>query len=232
MDLFEAIDKSRSIRRFDKTKEVPDELIEKALGAALWAPNSSNTQTWDFFWVITPEKKQKLIEACLNQSAARSAKHLLVFTSHTKNWKRSLPFLKTWVKNANAPQMVIDYYEKLIPLTYQNGPLSILTPIKFLLFHAIGFFKPIVRRPITNRDLEEIGIKSSALACQNFVLALTAQGLSSCMMEGIDEIRIKKLLKLPWGLRVTMVIAVGYEGEKGTWGPAFRIPKELVIHKI
>ena len=43
------------------------------------------------------------------------------------------------------------------------------------------------------RDLQEIAIKSAALGAENFVLALEAQGFSSCMMEGHDESRVLKL---------------------------------------
>src|ERR1035437_8447104 len=109
MDFFEAISKRRSIRRYtDET--VPDEVIHKALDAAILAPNSSNTQTWDFHWVKSDDKKKKLIEYCLAQSAARTAKHLLVVTADPANWKRSHKPLINWVESVKAPKQVILYY--------------------------------------------------------------------------------------------------------------------------
>jgi nitroreductase len=51
------------------------------------------------------------------------------------------------------------------------------------------------------------------------------------MMEGFDEWRVKKLLKLPCSAKVVMVIGAGYEGERGTWGPRYRLPLEEVVHE-
>ena len=60
MDLFETIKKRRSIRKYTD-KKVPTDIIQKALEHAVLAPNSSNAQTWDFYWVKTLEKKNKLM---------------------------------------------------------------------------------------------------------------------------------------------------------------------------
>ena len=64
------------------------------------------------------------------------------------------------------------------------------------------------------------------------VLALSAQGVSSCMMEGFDEVRVKKLLGLRRSARIAMVISLGYSQEKGTWGERFRLPTERVFHEV
>lgn len=230
MDFETVIRKRRSIRRF-KQEHFPDEFVEKSLELALLAPNSSNTQVWDFHWVKTSEIKQKIVSACLSQSAARTASHLIVATTQVSNWKRSQGPLINWVKSVKAPQQVILYYEKLIPFYYTAGILNFFAPLKWLIYNTVGLFRPIIRKPITSRDLEEVGIKSCALACENFVLAITSMGGATCMMEGFDEFRVKRTLKLPCSSRVVMVIGVGYEQEKGTWGPQFRLPSHLVIHK-
>ncbi|MGZ3690415.1 MAG: nitroreductase family protein [Pseudobdellovibrio sp.] len=225
----EVVAKRRSIRRFTAQK-FEDEKIEKALKQALLAPNSSNVQNWDFHWVKSEDKKSKLVEACLSQSAARTASQLIVATVEVGKWRRSQKPLIDWVRSVNAPKQVILYYEKLIPALYMTGYFNIFSPFKWLIYNITGLFRPITRGPVTNRDLQEVAIKSSALACENFVLAITAQGGSTCMMEGFDEVRVRKLLKLSCQTRVVMVIAVGYESEKGTWGPQFRLPYEQVVH--
>lgn len=43
------------------------------------------------------------------------------------------------------------------------------------------------------------------------MLALRAAGYASCAMEGFDEPRVKRLLRLPRAARVVMVLAVGRE---------------------
>ncbi len=231
MDFFEVIKKRRSIRRFTD-KKVPEICIKNALEAAILAPNSSNTQTWNFYWVRTEEKKKKLVEACLSQSAARTASDLLVITADPKLWRRSQGPLINWVESVNAPEPVKMYYKKLIPITYKWGFLNSLGLLRWLGFNLAGIFRPVPRGPNFRHELQTVAIKSAALAAENFVLALTAQGVATCMMEGFDECRVKSLLKLESSCRIVMVIGIGYESEKGTWGPQMRLPLEEVVHEI
>ncbi len=231
MDFFEAVRARRSIRRF-REEAVPEGVVQKALEAAVLAPNSSNMQTWDFYWVRTADRKAKLVEYCFGQSAARTAAELVVVTADPRLWRRSNPEMIQFVESVNAPKPVLFYYKKLIPVTYRWGFLNSLLPIKWLLATATGLFRPITRGPFSKRDLQEVAIKSAALAAENFVLAISAQGYSTCMMEGFDESRVKRLLGLSGASRVVMVIAVGREGERGTWGPQMRIANEKVIHLV
>lgn len=231
MDFFEAVAKRRSIRKYTEEK-VPEEVVQNALNAAILAPNSSNTQTWNFFWVKSEEKKKKLVEYCLSQSAARTAQELIVITADPTLWKRSQKPLINWVESVNAPKMVVTYYRNLIPATYRWGFLNIWGYTKSAMTLAAGFFRPVPRGPNTLQDLQLVAVKSAALAAENFVLAISAQGFSTCMMEGFDESRVKKLLKLPYSTRVVMVISVGRESDRGTWGPQFRLPRSEVVHIV
>ena len=231
MEFFEAVKARRSIRKFTE-KQVPSQVMQQAFETAVLAPNSSNTQTWNLIWVKSTEPKKKLVEYCLSQSAARTAQELVVVTADPALWRRSQSYLIDYVKSVSAPKQVVMYYEKLIPLTYRWGFLNILAPLKWLISESAGLFRPMPRGPYGRRALQEVAIKSAALACENFVLALAAQGYSSCMMEGFDEVRVKKLLKLNSSERVVMVIAVGEAAENGTWGPQFRIPNNLTIKEV
>jgi nitroreductase len=231
MDYFETVEKRRSIRKFTDEK-VPTDVIQKALQAAVLAPNSSNTQTWNFFWVRSPENKHKVVEICLSQAAARSAQELIVVTADPSLWRRAHKPLIQFIRSVNAPKPVIQYYEKLIPVTYAWGFLNCFAPIKWLMANAVGLFRPMLRGPNSRRDLQEVAIKSAALAAENFVLAITAQGFSTCMMEGFDAVRMKQLLKLSSAGRLVMVIGVGRESDRGTWGPRFRLPLAQVVKEI
>lgn len=231
MDLFEAIQKRRSIRRYTN-KKVPPNVISKALEHAVLAPNSSNAQTWNFYWVISPEKKNQLVRYCLNQSAARTASDLIVIVASPKAWRRSHTELVQYAESQAAPKSVLLYYKNLFPMMYRWGFFNSIGYIKKLLFLFAGFFKPTMRSPTFLRDIQEVCIKSCALAAENFVLSIAAQGYSSCMMEGFDESRIKKLLALDYSDRVVMVVAVGEEDMPGTWGPRFRIDSKKVIHTV
>lgn len=231
MDFFEAVSKRRSIRKYTDEK-VPEEVIQKALDAAILAPNSSNTQTWNFYWVKSAEQKKKLVEYCLSQSAARTASDLVVVTADPTLWKRSQKPLIQWVESVNAPKIVQTYYKSLIPATYRWGFLNLWGYTKAMMTSIAGIFRPVPRGPNTLQDLQLVAVKSAALASENFVLAVSAQGYSTCMMEGFDERRVKKILKLPYSTRVVMVISIGKESDRGTWGPQFRLPKTEVVHII
>lgn len=231
MEFFDVIRTRRSIRKFT-ADQVPSEAIENALDAAILAPNSSNLQTWNFYWVRHAEKKAHLVKACFGQAAARTAQELLVIVADPALWKRSRDPLVEYVEKINAPKLVQLYYKSLVPLTYRAGLFNLFGFARALSSWFIGFFRPVPRGPHTFRDLQEVAMKSSALAAENFVLAMTAQGYSTCMMEGFDEVRVKRLLQLPRSARITMVIGIGRESEKGTWGEQFRVPREWVIHRI
>ncbi|MCK4311390.1 MAG: nitroreductase [Candidatus Cloacimonetes bacterium] len=53
-DIYEIIKTRRSIRSFND-KEVPDELLDKILQTAIWAPSGKNFQNWHFY-VLKNEK--------------------------------------------------------------------------------------------------------------------------------------------------------------------------------
>lgn len=232
MDFFEVVSARRSIRKFKADAPVPPEVMKRAFQAAILAPNSSNTQTWDFFWARTPEVKKRVITCCLSQSAARTAAELVVITADPKNWKRSWPFLKKWVTDAQAPKVVLTYYYQLIPTVYRWGFLNSIGLLKWMILSIAGWFRPMQRGIFTLNDHRTVAVKSAALAAENLVLALQAQGVSTCMMEGFDEARVKRLLRLRSSARVVMVIGIGYPAERATWGPQYRMELEKVVHEV
>lgn len=231
MDLFECIQKRRSARRFTEDK-IEDQVIYKALEAAILAPNSSNMQTWRFHWIRTPEIHQKMVDYCLRQSAARKAQTLMVVSANASLWKVAQKDMLAYCETHEVPAAVFTYYKKLIPVTYRRGFLNIYALFKWIFTSSYGLFKPMVRGPLGKRDLQEVAVKSAALACENFVLAIQAQGFDTCMMEGFDEKRVKSLLSLPSSARVVMVIAIGKASEDATWGERRRLKLEDVLEEV
>ncbi len=60
MDVFEAICQRRSIRSYID-EAIPDDIIEKLLDAARWAPNGSNANAWRFVVVSSTPQKELLL---------------------------------------------------------------------------------------------------------------------------------------------------------------------------
>ena len=102
----------------------------------------------------------------------------------------------------------------------------------YVFINISGYFKPVPRGPIYKYELFETVTKTTALACQNFMMALVAEGFDSCPMEGFDEKRIKKILKLNWKCHVVMIFGIGKADIKGIYGERFRIDDDLVIKEI
>ncbi len=227
------VENRRSVRKYS-SEVVPDSVIEDALDLALLAPNSSNMQAWEFYWVKSEEKKKQLVKFCLNQNAARTASHLIVAVARIdqihRRRKQMIQVLES--SGQEVPKILRDYYEKLVPFVYGRGFLSFFVPIKWLAFHVVGLFRPTPREPVGKSDLQLWAAKTTALACENFMLAISAHGYDTCPMEGLDSCRVKKLLGLPWSSVVVMAISVGKRVPEGVYGPRIRFPNDQFLHKV
>jgi nitroreductase len=229
MTLFEAIETRRSVRKY-LNEPVPREVMDRAIQAALLAPNSSNLQPWEIYWVRHPEKKAQLVTACLAQSAAATAAELVVFVARTDTWRRNRALILAALnERGNPPKQVVDYYRKIVPLFYSHGWLGIIGLVKAVVFPIIGWFRPVPRGPFSKSALRATLSKTVALACENFMLAIAAQGFATCPMEGFDGPRVKKILGLGREATIVMVIAVGRADAAGVYGPRFRLDSSLVV---
>ena len=78
MDVFEAIKKRRTIRRFDSAREITDEQVERLLEAAQWASSAGNLQSRFFVVVRDKVAKKKLVEAAVRQMFIAEAPVVIV----------------------------------------------------------------------------------------------------------------------------------------------------------
>ncbi|MFY7928930.1 MAG: nitroreductase family protein [Oligoflexus sp.] len=222
----------RSIRRFSATP-IPDAVMRECLELTLLAPNSSNLQAWEFYWVREPENRLALIQACLNQQAARTAAALVVAVARPDTYRRNAKLmLETLNRSGSFSESMLQYYRRLVPILYGVGPGSLFGGVKWLLCSIIGWFRPIIRGPFSRKEREMWAVKTCALGCENLMLALRAHGFDSCPLEGMDEVRIRKILKLPRSARVAMVIAAGERAVGGVYGPQVRLPSSLFLFEV
>ncbi|MFW7379047.1 MAG: nitroreductase family protein [Oligoflexus sp.] len=239
IEVLEAIASARrSVRIYDETIPVPDDVMQRAIDLAHLAPNSSNLQLWEFIRVRDPETKKQLARACLDQKAAQTSQEMLVVAARRDQWRLHAQMNANWVSKSN-PQMEskyrqnwLNYYKKLMPFIYTSDPLGILGFCKWLFLTVIGFFRPIYRE-VLESDLRIIAHKSCALAAENFMLAIKAQGFDTCPMEGFDSWRAKRIVKLPWNSEITMIISVGKAGANGgVYSARYRIDRSETVRTI
>tara|TARA_B110000046_G_scaffold57595_2_gene64351 strand:- start:26170 stop:26943 length:774 start_codon:yes stop_codon:yes gene_type:complete len=230
----ELVANRRSCRLYTDEK-IPEEIMNKCLDLALLAPNSSNMQPWEFYWVRSKEKREKLTHYSLNQNTVKTAAEMIVVVARTDTWKRNSKLMLETFKNqeVEAPKSAIQYYRKITPLAYNQGFLGLFGLVKRIAFSVIAIRKPMVRQPKSYADMRVWANKSTALACENLMLAFRAYGYDTCPIEGLDQRRIRRMLKLPYGkAEVCMAISVGKRGENGIYSPRIRFDRNLFVKEV
>lgn len=233
LDFFQIIQERRSVRIFDQNGVFNHQIVQKCLEASILSPNSSNMQLWEFYRI--PESsnlKVELSNLCMGQKAATTARELVVVVTRRDLWKSRAKsneaYIRECYKDADPKklQRALSYYTKLVPKLYKRFPFWSLAKKGIAWF--VGLKRPMVRQ-VSDTDVRISVHKSAALAAMTFMYAMKAEGYDTCPMEGFDSIRVKKLLKLPSGAEINMIIGCGIGLPEGIYGDRFRVPIEEVI---
>ena len=228
----EALLQRRAIRAFDAV-EVPAETREQMLRAAVAAPSSNNSQPYRLFWIESPEKREKAGELCMGQSAAKTASALVVAVADLGIWKTTCAGCLQWMRETGFAEEKIREYEKKAKFAkwfYVQGWFNILGAVKWAILKAIHPWKIIGIVPVTRRGLFQWAAKSTALACQNLMIAAEALGWNTCPMEGFDGVRLGKFLGLSRRTQeIVLVVAFGKISVKHVDQPQWRRPLETTV---
>jgi 5,6-dimethylbenzimidazole synthase len=135
MDVFTAIRERRSCRSF-LPDTVSDEVIEKILEAAVWAPSAANNQPWDFIVITGGDLKERI------WSESEKCKKMLFEKS---GWKWLDRYKLDFVKEAPAVIAVVadpkktgaDMFLEGGGLAYQHGCAAAIQNM-LLAAHALG----------------------------------------------------------------------------------------------
>lgn len=226
-----------SNRKFDPNAPVPEAVMQKGLEHATLAPNSSNMQCWEFIWVHDQAKRAELSRLCLGQQAASSAQELVVFVTRQDWWKKRVEWHKELIAQDEAAgktrgiALRKKYYSVLMPMIYRRDVLGLSTLVRRGFSFFAGLRKPMYRA--SGRAGQRIMLhKTCALAAQNFMMSMSAQGFDTCPMEGFDEKRVKRMLQLPRAAEVCMIVSVGKGLPEGKWTERRRVPIEEVVRKV
>lgn len=84
MDLYEAIFERRSIRKFEDTP-IPQEVIEKIVNAASWAPSACNEQLWQFVTINKADFEKLLKNTCPSIHVLKPATTIFVLYDKNRN---------------------------------------------------------------------------------------------------------------------------------------------------
>ena len=236
----EAIHYRRSVRIYEPEKNIDTAIVKKCIQQASLAPNSSNMQLWEFYHITSKETIQKIAPLCFNQNAARTAEELVVFVTRKDLWRKRMKSNLKMIdaifppkpksEQSSREKVSRNYYGKLIPFAYADF-FGLFGFLKYLMILVIGVFKPIFRE-VRNSDMRIVAHKTCALAAENFMLSMASEGYDTCPMEGSDTWRVKKVLNLPRGAEINMIVSCGIRKPEGVYGDRFRIPFKEVYKQV
>lgn len=241
MTLRDLLQHRRAVRRYAGTPIDPD-TVRECLRLTQLAPSSSNMQLYAFYHVTDKAVLAQLAAACLGQSSAATAQQMVVFVTRQDAYRSraqaALAFERGNVRRNSPPEKQAKrianfegYYGKLMPFLYARC-FGLLGGLRWLISRGIGLFRPM-QREVTESDVRVVVHKSCALAAQTFMLAMAERGLDTCPLEGLDSRRVKRILQLPRGAEINMIVSCGVrDGDRGVWGERFRLPFDEVYREV
>ncbi|OAN11412.1 nitroreductase [Photobacterium jeanii] len=224
----------RSVRKYDQTTPFNHQAVTRSLELAALSPNSSNMQLWEFHRIVSEDKRKELSKICMGQNAAATANELVAFVVTPYKWESRAKMNAKVVRDAfegrndATATKALKYYEKLIPFVYRNDRFGLYGMARKVLCAFLGRNKPMMRE-VTKADVRVCLHKSSSLAAMTFMTAMRAEGYDTCPMEGFDSVRAKKLLDLPKGAEITMIIGCGKRAEDGIYSERHRVDNAEII---
>lgn len=212
MDLDNAIRNRRSIRKY-QAREVPTDLILKAIELASWAPNGGNYQPWKFFVV----KNRDLI--------ARVADVVQAKVDLIASWPESEPFGDTMIRYSRNAAF------------FRSAPALVAVAVRGYQSVADKVLRkregdPVAQEMIQNRERISSGTQTIAGAIAYMLLGLHSVGLGGCWMGGpmLARREIAEILDVPSDVELFALVPVGWPAESPTAGA--RKPLEEVVRVI
>ncbi|GIZ16529.1 nitroreductase family protein [Capnocytophaga catalasegens] len=241
MNLKEILEFRRAVRDFDTAKSIDPEVVKNCLKEAQLTPTSSNMQLWEAYHITDPKMLKRLAKACVSQSAAITAQQMVIFVTrqdlYKKRAKTILEVAKQgiqYIPDTKQREQILKinqwYYGQYLPFVYRRC-FGLFGLFRKIIFSIVSFFRPMAKQ-VSESDMRVVVHKSCGLVAQTFMIAMAEKGYDTCPMEGFDNGQIKKILNLPSGSDINMVVACGIRSEKGVWGNRFRVPFEEQYHRI
>ena len=207
-DLYETMSTLRAVRKL-RTDPIPDDVLERVLQAACWAPTGGNQQPWRVVVVTDPEKKAALQEIYRPEWQTYSASFVGRLSGLPPDE------LDKWNRVAAAGDHLADHLHEApaILLFCANPKMMAITDAKL-------------------DRISMVGGGSVYPAVQNAMLACVAEGLGCtlttlhCLREG----EVKALLDIPDGWATLAMVPIGYPIGRGH-GPITRQPPAALAYR-
>jgi nitroreductase len=227
--ILEVMSTMRAMRRL-KPDPVPDELLEKLVEAATWAPSGGNVQAYSYIVVTDREQMARLAEL----------------------WRTCCDFYLASFATVRPERMTEERYERLRDaLRFQRDHFH-ETPALIVACYDLGPWTRRLRRQRREfargmrilgprrtaallRSLRGFADRSEAASVypgvQNLLLAARAHGLGATLTTWhlALEPEFKAVLGVPRRIKTFALIPVGWP--RGRFGPVVRRPAAEAIHR-
>jgi nitroreductase len=208
---FQSINRHRrAIRKFNATP-IHEEDIRELLAEAMLAPSSGNLQPYQLHWIRNANLKAEIAKACHGQQAASTAAEIIVISASSAIAKHTAAEQLAYVEASTSLESKSKaYYRK------QTGMFSKVLGIgSSALWMPFIYIASLIRPSLSLLPIGSIGsrnwaARNATFAAQTIMLAAASKGVDSCPMEGFSAQEVVKLLKLPRGTVIAIVIALGY----------------------
>ena len=194
----ENIIKSRRSIRAWQDKDVPEELILKAIEMATYAPNAGNQQNWRFYVILNRSTIGQIADA-----VQASADNMASWSESARFGESIQGMLKKSSFFRTAPAAIA------IAASQYQSPAEQLMAVR-------EDFDPTAMEMREWRNTANSKIQSVSSAAAILLLVLHQMGLGAVWMTGPMQAKgeIERILKIPPGLDLVTFIPVGYPAEK------------------
>lgn len=207
MSFLENLNWRYATKKFDSTKKVSDENLQKIRDAIRMAPTSFGVQMFSVVEVVDTEIRNKLKEVSWNQVQVTDSDRVFVFLRRNDGEAR--------VENMFS--------------TMSGGNAEVRAT-------ALKGYEDAVRGSVLSRSKEELMEWSGrqAYIALGFAMAAAAElQVDSCPMEGFDPAKAKEILGLSDEFMPVVMLPVGYrdESDESAKRPKFRFPESEIFSK-
>lgn len=209
MELIKSLEWRYATKKFDTSKKVSSENLEKIKEAVRLSASSYGLQAYKVLIIQDDELRRQLREVSWNQPQITDSSHLFVFCNYTK------------IESSDIDEFI------QLKASSQN--------LKSEDFSGYGDFIKGAVSGLANDQLNVWSSKQTYIAMANLLSATAELGIDSCPMEGFNNEKYNEILGLKEkGLNASVIATVGYRSieDQTQFSPKVRKPKELLFEVI
>lgn len=221
---------SRFAARSFTNQDVPNETLIQLLELANAAPSGFNLQPWEFLIVRDPEIKKQLHPIAMNQEQILQAPAIIVFIANPDAWKTYATILQRGRDSGWLSERAQTYYSKTTKIAFKTGPLGLFGLAKKIGIPLVRCFKPIPNVITSKAQARQYVNTHTMLAAATYMIAAKSLGLDTCPMQGFDESKLKKCLKIPSSKSIPVIIPTGYAEPPKPSKRSIRLPVQSKTH--